>query len=149
MQPPGPEIRTPDLLLRRQLLYPVELRAARDRLVRYGLVGAAGFELATYWSQTSCATRLRYAPNGRDCTQGGLRRRPTRAAFDAASAALILRRAEKHLPLLLGPHRIAQVGEHLDAALHRRPRGDAIEPCLEGGELLEHDALVLPRTKPG
>src|SRR5215203_2023039 len=29
-----------------------------------GLVGAAGFELATYWSQTSCATRLRYAPNG-------------------------------------------------------------------------------------
>jgi hypothetical protein len=26
------------------------------------LVGAAGFELATYWSQTSCATRLRYAP---------------------------------------------------------------------------------------
>ena len=35
------------------------------------LVGAAGFELATYWSQTSCATRLRYAPNGRDCTQWG------------------------------------------------------------------------------
>ncbi len=27
------------------------------------VVGAAGFELATYWSQTSCATRLRYAPN--------------------------------------------------------------------------------------
>jgi hypothetical protein len=26
------------------------------------MVGAAGFELATYWSQTSCATRLRYAP---------------------------------------------------------------------------------------
>ena len=26
------------------------------------VVGAAGFELATYWSQTSCATRLRYAP---------------------------------------------------------------------------------------
>ena len=24
------------------------------------MVGAAGFELATYWSQTSCATRLRY-----------------------------------------------------------------------------------------
>jgi hypothetical protein len=33
-----------------------------------GMVGAAGFELATYWSQTSCATRLRYAPNERDCT---------------------------------------------------------------------------------
>ena len=29
------------------------------------VVGAAGFELATYWSQTSCATRLRYAPNKR------------------------------------------------------------------------------------
>src|SRR5688572_8465836 len=32
------------------------------------VVGAAGFELATYWSQTNCATRLRYAPNERDCT---------------------------------------------------------------------------------
>ena len=28
-----------------------------------GVVGAEGFELSTYWSQTSCATRLRYAPN--------------------------------------------------------------------------------------
>jgi hypothetical protein len=26
------------------------------------LVGAAGFEPATTWSQTRCATRLRYAP---------------------------------------------------------------------------------------
>src|SRR5438874_679929 len=26
------------------------------------MVGVAGFELATYWSQTSCATRLRYTP---------------------------------------------------------------------------------------
>ena len=26
------------------------------------LVGAAGFEPATLWSQTRCATRLRYAP---------------------------------------------------------------------------------------
>ena len=26
------------------------------------MVGAAGFELATLWSQTRCATRLRYAP---------------------------------------------------------------------------------------
>src|SRR4029079_10890057 len=37
-----------------------------------GLVGAAGFELATYWSQTSCATRLRYAPNGA-IVEGALR----------------------------------------------------------------------------
>ena len=29
----------------------------------YFLVGAARFELATLWSQTRCATRLRYAPN--------------------------------------------------------------------------------------
>ena len=29
------------------------------------MVGAAGFEPATLWSQTRCATRLRYAPN--DC----------------------------------------------------------------------------------
>lgn len=28
------------------------------------MVGAVGFELTTYWSQTSCATRLRYAPRG-------------------------------------------------------------------------------------
>ena len=26
------------------------------------VVGAAGFEPATLWSQTRCATRLRYAP---------------------------------------------------------------------------------------
>ncbi len=38
------------------------------------MVGVAGFELATYWSQTSCATRLRYTPNGRDCTQAHLAR---------------------------------------------------------------------------
>ena len=34
-----------------------------QRVAQVGMVGAAGFELATYWSQTSCATRLRYAPN--------------------------------------------------------------------------------------
>ena len=28
------------------------------------MVGAAGFEPATLWSQTRCATRLRYAPIG-------------------------------------------------------------------------------------
>jgi len=27
------------------------------------MVGAARFELATLWSQTRCATRLRYAPD--------------------------------------------------------------------------------------
>ena len=28
------------------------------------LVGAVGFEPTTLWSQTRCATRLRYAPTG-------------------------------------------------------------------------------------
>ncbi len=28
------------------------------------MVGVAGFELATYCSQSSCATRLRYTPRG-------------------------------------------------------------------------------------
>ena len=41
------------ILLQHPVLYPAELLA---------LVGAAGFEPATTWSQTRCATRLRYAP---------------------------------------------------------------------------------------
>ena len=53
--------RTPDLLLRRQLLYPVELRALEVE-AREELVGAVGFELTTLCSQSRCATRLRYAP---------------------------------------------------------------------------------------
>ena len=57
--------RTPDLLLRRQLLYPVELRAVEMGQGIKKMVGAVGFELTTYWSQTSCATRLRYAPRDR------------------------------------------------------------------------------------
>ena len=49
--------RTCNLRLRRPLLYPVELRA------RFGLlVGVEGFEPPTPWSQTRCATRLRYTP---------------------------------------------------------------------------------------
>ena len=65
--------RTPDPQLRRLLLYPTELRA--DLVFRFlsnkkahlrGLlvlvVGAERFELPTLWSQTRCATRLRYAP---------------------------------------------------------------------------------------
>src|SRR5674476_926710 len=31
------------------------------------LVGAIGFEPTTLWSQTRCATRLRYAPTSRYC----------------------------------------------------------------------------------
>ncbi len=42
----------------RPMLYPVELRAPKTS----NLVGVAGFEPATYCSQSSCATRLRYTP---------------------------------------------------------------------------------------
>ena len=31
---------------------------------RYFMVGKTGFEPATLWSQTRCATKLRYFPNG-------------------------------------------------------------------------------------
>ncbi len=31
------------------------------------MVGAVGFELTTLWSQTRCATRLRYAPTNKYC----------------------------------------------------------------------------------
>ena len=115
--------RTPDLLLRRQLLYPVELRSAKstghcirhlgvcyELTVKDGgpgwalcmprrcllsgktavrssleeggslsllqqpsrwMVGAERFELPTLWSQTRCATRLRYAPKGCIVTDSG------------------------------------------------------------------------------
>ena len=37
------------------MLYPTELRA-------HNMVGVEGFEPPTTWSQTRCATRLRYTP---------------------------------------------------------------------------------------
>jgi len=52
--------RTCNPRLRRPVLYPVELRVQSVRLG--SVVGAVGFELTTTWSQTRCATRLRYAP---------------------------------------------------------------------------------------
>lgn len=35
------------------------------RMIYWGrmLVGERGFEPPTHWSQTSCATKLRYSPN--------------------------------------------------------------------------------------
>ncbi len=56
--------RTPDPQLRRLLLYPTELRA---EIERKNMVGAKGFEPSTLWSQTRCATRLRYAPTCAYC----------------------------------------------------------------------------------
>jgi hypothetical protein len=52
--------RTPDPQLRRLMLYPTELRA--EIVSENMMVGAKGFEPSTLWSQTRCATRLRYAP---------------------------------------------------------------------------------------
>ncbi|AAK04016.1 unknown [Pasteurella multocida subsp. multocida str. Pm70] len=56
-------IRTNDLRLRRPLLYPAELRA-HFKWIRgiKEVVGEIGFEPTTHWSQTSCATKLRYSP---------------------------------------------------------------------------------------
>ena len=58
------------------------------------VVGAAGFELATYWSQTSCATRLRYAPNPRIVL-----RAPRWPPLRAASAASTPRSAVEYVVL--------------------------------------------------
>lgn len=56
---PG-RIRTCYPRLRRPMLYPDELRA--PILPAAIVVGAEGFEPPTLWSQTRCATKLRYAP---------------------------------------------------------------------------------------
>ena len=37
------------------------------------MVGAKGFEPSTLWSQTRCATRLRYAPTGDYCSGSNAR----------------------------------------------------------------------------
>src|SRR5665213_3075920 len=47
--------------MRTVIMRPYTAAAARWQL-RGQLVGAAGFEPATLWSQTRCATRLRHAP---------------------------------------------------------------------------------------
>ncbi len=53
-------IRTFDRLLRRQMLYPAELRT----LNVFFKVGAAGFEPATSWSQTRRDDRTTLRPEG-------------------------------------------------------------------------------------
>src|SRR5262249_29254772 len=50
--------RTPDLRLRRPLLYPTEL-LARGNIRK---IGVKGFEPSTPCAQGRCATRLRYTP---------------------------------------------------------------------------------------
>ena len=76
-------IRTKDLLLRRQLLYPTELRNlnqnkksiynwCKTRHHKLTFVGVAGFEPTTSWSQTKRDTGLRYTPKI-DCGERGIR----------------------------------------------------------------------------
>ena len=60
------------------------------------MVGAAGFELATYWSQTSCATRLRYAPNNPDCKGAALRHYRGPTPFDAGDGSINCRETSAH-----------------------------------------------------
>ena len=43
------------------LIYRIAAPHSRDAAV-LDLVGVAGFEPAAHWSQTSCATKLRYTP---------------------------------------------------------------------------------------
>ena len=62
-------IRTCYPRLRRPMLYPNELQTHQK------VVGAEGFEPPTLWSQTRCATKLRYAPT--IFLNGGLRRNRT------------------------------------------------------------------------
>ncbi len=38
------------------------------------MVGERGFEPPTHWSQTSCATKLRYSPMGANITSADLER---------------------------------------------------------------------------
>ncbi len=56
----GSKIRTCDPLVPNQMRYQAAL--CPDCKDFEEVVGAARFELATLWSQTRCATRLRYAP---------------------------------------------------------------------------------------
>lgn len=63
--------RTPNLLIRSQTLYPVELWAhiqfkkiinhlkTKSKIKK---IGKTGFEPATPWSQTKCSTKLSYFP---------------------------------------------------------------------------------------
>ena len=65
------------------------------------LVGERGFEPPTHWSQTSCATKLRYSPMGANITappweRQSLFRKIRLIAWKASSAAKSP--ATQHLP---------------------------------------------------
>src|SRR4051812_19513980 len=68
--------------------------------------------------------------------------------FIEASALRVLRLSEQELARLVVVRRGSQVGQHGDAALHRRPRSDLIEPLLQMRIIAEDDALLLPTAQP-
>src|SRR3546814_18146958 len=69
---------------------------------------------------------------------------------DLRSALLVLGLAEHHLALPVAHWPVAApVGQHLQAALHGRPRVDLVHPALQVRVLLDVMALVLPRPDPG
>ena len=49
------------------------------------MVGVAGFEPATHWSQTSCATKLRYTPAVTGNWQGQKDLNPRHAVLETAA----------------------------------------------------------------
>ncbi len=51
---------------------------------------------------------------------------------------------EQHLPGLVVRDRLAQIGQHLNPALHGRARCYGVKPVLEVRVLRPVDALVLP-----
>ena len=61
--------RLPSFGSRHRALVPTCRRNAR-RQGKLKVVGLAGFEPATYWSQTSRATKLRYSPAGGEASRG-------------------------------------------------------------------------------
>src|SRR5512147_1695677 len=71
------------------------------------------------------------------------------ATFPFSSVPGILLRSKEVLALL-GSHLVAAaVGQHLQRALHRGPRGDAVAPALHVRILLDVHVLALWKPQPG
>src|SRR6266851_2444934 len=70
--------------------------------------------------------------------------------IQATLPASILRGAEEHFRLLLAEAGglPAALRQYFDAALHRRPRGNAVAPALHVGILLDVHALAIRRAQP-
>src|SRR3954470_1823407 len=69
-------------------------------------------------------------------------------AASERSAPLVLRVAEQDLARLVVGDRLAQVRQHLHAALHRGALVDGMEPGFQVRVLGQLDALVLPVAQP-